>query len=151
MKKEPREAILEVPDKIEMNYRYSYGGLSRFFSEIKKNRRLFGARCARCRKVYMPPRASCSVCDEPTQWVPLAGSGSIVAATTVYYATSRFFDQTPFVCAYIKLDGADTALLQNVRSDVPLPAGSRVKAVFRPRREGRISDFYFVPVKSRKR
>jgi uncharacterized OB-fold protein len=157
MKKADRKSVtgridldqpLEIPDRIEISYRYSYGGISRFFREIKENGRILGSRCPSCKRVYLPPRINCSACYLPTQWVPLGGIGSIVTCTTVYFATSRFFHKTPYVCAYIRLDGADTLLLQNViLKDVSrAKPGMRVKAVFRRKRQGTIGDFYFVPV-----
>jgi uncharacterized OB-fold protein len=147
--KDSIEPPFEIPDRIDMNYRYSYGGVSRFFRELKENGRIFGSRCSKCRKVYLPPRINCSSCYKPTRWVPLGNEGTIVTCTIVYYATSRFFSKTPFVCAYIKLDGADTLLLQNVIMDDVTSAhlGMRVRAVFKEERKGEISDFYFVPLK----
>jgi len=140
---------LEISDRIEMTYKYSYGGVSRFFRELRDHKRILGSRCAKCKKVYLPPRVNCSSCYCPTRWVPLGKDGTIVTCTTVYYATSRFFSRTPFICAYIRVDGADTLLLQNVilkDRSIARP-GLRVTAVFRRIRKGEISDFYFVPAK----
>ncbi|MCG3111501.1 MAG: Zn-ribbon domain-containing OB-fold protein [Candidatus Manganitrophus sp. SB1] len=149
-KKEPRPDVVpfEIPDRIEMNYRYSYGGISPFFRAIKEEAKLLGSRCARCKKTYLPPRINCSQCYRPTKWVPLGNEGTVITCTTVYYATSRFFSKTPFVCAYIRVDGADTLLLQNIILDEVTQArpGIRVRALFRPERKGEMADFYFVPV-----
>jgi len=138
----------ELPDRIDMNYRYSFGGISPFFRALKEEGKILGARCARCKKTYLPPRIHCSQCYRPTKWVPLGTEGTVKTCTTVYYATSRFFSKTPFVCAYIQVDGADTLLLQNIILDDVTQArpGMRVRAVFKPERKGEISDFYFVPV-----
>lgn len=138
---------LEISDRIDMNYRYSYGGISRFFRSLKEGK-ILGTRCPGCRKVYLPPRVNCSTCYRATRWIPLGNEGTIVTCTVVHYATSRFFSKTPFVCAYIRLDGADTLLLQNVLlEDVGAARpGMRVRAVFRDEPKGEISDFYFVPV-----
>jgi uncharacterized OB-fold protein len=149
-KKESRPDVVsfEIPDRIEMNYRYSYGGISPFFRAIKEEAKLLGSRCDRCKKTYLPPRINCSQCYRPTKWVPLGNEGTVITCTTVYYATSRFFSKTPFVCAYIRVDGADTLLLQNIILDDVTQArpGIRVRALFRPERKGEMADFYFVPV-----
>lgn len=148
-KEEPGFVPLEIPDRIDMNYRYSYGGVSPFFRALKEEGKILGARCARCKKTYLPPRIHCSQCYRPTKWVPLGGAGTVRTCTVVYYATSRFFSKVPFVCAYIQMDGADTLLLQNIILEDVTRAhpGMRVRAVFRPaaERKGEISDFYFVP------
>ncbi len=138
-----------LPDRIEMTYHYSHGGVSRFFRELRDHARLLGSRCAACQKVYLPPRSDCSVCLKPTTWVPVGPGGKITAATVVYFATSRFFRRTPFVCAYIRLDGADTSLLHNVvAADVTkVKPGTRVRAVFHRQRIGEMADFHFVPEK----
>lgn len=137
----------EIPDGIDMNYRYSYCGISPFFRAIKEEAKLFGSRCARCKKTYLPPRINCSQCYRPTKWVPLGNEGTVITCTAVYYATSRFFSKTPFVCAYIQVDGADTLLLQNIILEDVTQArpGMRVRTVFRPERKGEMADFYFVP------
>lgn len=142
------ESPLEISDRIDMNYRYSYGGISRFFRALKEKRQILGSRCNKCKKVYLPPRINCSACYQPTQWIPLGKEGTIVTCTIVYYATSRFFSKTPFICAYIRVDGADTLLLQNVimKNVTRAYPGMRVRAIFREDRKGEISDFYFVPV-----
>lgn len=139
---------LEIPDVMTVYYKYSYGQQSRFFREIRDNQRILGSKCTHCGRVYCPPRAACSLCYEPTEWVPLSGEGVIVTATVVHYATSLFRDKTPFVYAYIKLDGADTILPQNIILDDVTKAkpGLRVKAMFVEHRSGLLSDFYFVPI-----
>lgn len=145
---EPEFIPFEIPDRIDMNYRYSYGGVSPFFRAIKEEAKLLGSRCARCKKIYLPPRINCSQCYRSTKWVPLGTEGTVITCTTVYYATSRFFSKVPFVCAYIQVDGADTLLLQNIILDDVTQArpGMRVRVVFRPERKGEMADFYFAPV-----
>ena len=50
---------------------------------------------------------------------------------------------------FIKLDGAETALLQGIFSENLVPSkiktGKRFKAVFNKEREGIMTDFFFVP------
>ena len=51
----PIDRPLEIPDKIEISYKYSYGQQSRFFREIRDNQKLYGAKCPQCGWVYCPP------------------------------------------------------------------------------------------------
>jgi len=144
----PMDSPLEIPDKMEVLFKYSLGQQSRFFRELRENRRILGARCPGCGKVYCPPRSHCPLCYIPTEWVPLAGTGAVVACTVQHYTTSAFIRKVPFICAYIRLDGSDFLLMANMEvEDVSkIHAGTRVEAVFREERHGAITDFYFRPV-----
>ena len=146
--KVPMDQPLEIPDKMEVVYKYSYGRQSRFFREIRENKKIYGAKCPRCSKVYCPPRAHCSLCYQPTEWVPLAGTGVIKTFTVQYLSTSAFIKKVPFICAYVQLDGTDFLLMANMEVDdvARIKVGTRVKAAFREERQGTITDFYFQPV-----
>ena len=139
------EGPYETPDRIIMYYKYAHGETSRFFRELRDNQRIYGSRCPKCRFVYCPPRAGCSECYAPTEWVPLSGEGTIVTCTRVFQTTAAFLENVPYVCAYVRLDGADTCMFQNVDTQDARP-GMRVRAVFRPYPEGAMSDFVFKPV-----
>lgn len=140
-------APFEVPDRWIATYRYSYGGQSRFFREIIFNKKLYGTKCTSCGKVFCPPRADCPHCYEKTKWVELPGKGTVESYTTVYFGTSAAVRKFPFICAYVKLDGADTVICTNIEMDDVSKArvGMRVKAVFKEDRDGTITDFYFKP------
>ncbi|MCL4469318.1 MAG: Zn-ribbon domain-containing OB-fold protein [Deltaproteobacteria bacterium] len=139
------DAPFEIPDTMHVNMRYSYGGQSRFFREILENKRLMGTRCGTCGKVFCPPRSHCPVCYEQTAWIELKGTGKLLSYTTVYFATSSYIKRVPYIVAYIKLDGADTAILSNVEmKDIKkAEVGMEVKVMFRKQRDGRITDIYF--------
>lgn len=144
----PIDRPLEVPDKIEVHYKYSYGQQSRFFREIRENRKLYGTKCPQCGRVYCPPRAGCPHCYQETTWIPLEGTGTVATYTVVYFSTSAFVRKVPFACAYVKLDGTEFLLMQNIYMDdvTKIRAGMRVKACFQEERDGRITDIYFVPL-----
>ena len=144
---------MEITDKFEVNYLFSYGGISRFFQEIVENQRIYGTRCPKCGKVYCPPRNNCSDCYVATEWVPLDGKGTVIATVYCYWVTANWialkYVDLPFINALVKLDEADTCLNSVVIVDDMTPnkkvvQGSRVKIKFREKREGTISDFYFV-------
>jgi uncharacterized OB-fold protein len=59
--------------------------------------------------------------------------------------------EIPYTIALIKLDGADTGMLHYLREIDPrnVKVGLRVEPVFKPTREGRITDIhYFRPIKN---
>ena len=139
----------EIRDKIQINYRYSMGGQSKFFIELKNNKKILGTKCKKCGKVWMPPRVNCSDCYEDTDWVELQPSGVILTSTIAWFTTSAFIKNVPYAMAFIKLDEASTGMLQGVFSENLVPSkikrGKRVKAVFNKNRQGRMTDFFFVP------
>lgn len=147
------DAPLEVPDRIEITYKYSYGGESRFFRALRDEARLLAARCAHCGFVWCPPRRHCSHCYAETEWTELSGYGTVAGYAVVYAGTSEHVGKVPFVCAYVKLDGADTYMWQMVDAQDPsvVRSGIRVRARFREHRHGLMSDFIFVPVEEASR
>ncbi len=142
----------EIRDQIVNDYLFSYGGVSRFFRELVENRTIMGTRCPKCAKVWCPPRHYCSDCYEKTSWTALPGEGVVRAVTYCYYVPSNYslhrYVNMPYVLAMVQLDGADTCIESVVHVDEVVVGrvkpGMRVRAVFRERREGRLTDFYFV-------
>jgi uncharacterized OB-fold protein len=139
----------EVRDRIKIDYKYTFGGQSKFFIEIMNNKKLMGTKCIKCGKVWMPPRINCSECYESVEWIEMNQTGTIQISTIVWYTTSAFIKAVPYAIGFIKLDGADTSLFQGIFSENLVPSkvkkGQRVKAVFSKKREGKMTDFFFVP------
>ena len=121
-----------------------------FFGKSGKIKKSTGPDAPECSKVYCPPRAHCSLCYQPTEWVPLEGTGIIKAFTVQYYTTSSFIKKVPFICAYVQLDGSDFLMMTNMEVEdvAKIKVGTRVRAVFREERHGTITDFYFQPIDS---
>lgn len=138
---------LEFPDKIEIFYKYSYGGQSRFFRELRENQALYGGKCPKCGRVFCPPRQDCNRCYEKTEWVRLSGEGTVVTCCSVHFTNSSFIKKVPFICALIQLDGTNFLMISNIEMDDISRAkpGMRVRALFRDERDGAITDFYFEP------
>ncbi len=139
----------EIRDIIKINYKYTMGGQSKFFIELMKNKKILGTKCKKCGKVWMPPRINCSDCYEDTNWLELKQTGTIEVSTIVWYTTSAFIQAIPYGIAFIKLDGAETAFNQGIFSENLVPSkvkkGQRVRAVFQKERQGKMTDFFFVP------
>jgi len=146
------EEFLEIPAQVINEYRYSYGGVSRFFRSVMEDQQLLGTRCPVCELVSCPPRRFCATCSEETAWVELAGTGRVVSAVDCYYVPANYelhrYLNLPYTLALIQLDGSDTAIYNTVFTGSQelhqVNPGDRVRAVFREQREGRLTDFYFV-------
>ena len=145
-KEKPGDPMM-IPYHMGIDYKYSYAGLSRFFREMRDNKKLFASKCKKCKKVHMPPRPFCSFCYGDIEWVELSGKGTIETFTFQHFSNSEFVGKVPFLVAAIKLEGADGLLINNVEMDDVSKAktGMKVKAKFRDLRLGMITDVYFVP------
>ncbi len=139
----------QIKDILKIDYRYTMGGQSKFFIELMNNKKLLGTKCTKCGKIWMPPRINCSECYEPAEWVEMKQTGTIDVSTIVWYTTSAFIKAIPYGIGFIRLDGADTAMLQGIFSESLIPSkvkkGKKVRAVFQKEREGKMTDFFFVP------
>lgn len=141
----------EISTAICNHYLYSYGGVSRFFRELRDHARIMATRCLGCGKVWCPPRTRCAECYGSAEWIALSGEGRVVAATDCYYVPANYelhrYLRMPYVVALIQLDGADTALYNTVQTGHQelhsVRPGDRVRAVFRDVRVGQLTDVYF--------
>jgi len=120
---------------------------SKFLTEIKENKRLLGIKCPSCGRVFVPPRKVCGACHVAMdQWVPVSDEGEIFVCTIVQFGfvdpSTGIQRPVPYAFAFIKLDGADTALPHFLDSTDPdkVKVGARVKAVFEEERVGSIMD-----------
>jgi uncharacterized OB-fold protein len=104
----------------------------------------------------VPPRNFCEDCFVPTSddWVDVGPEG-VVESFTFTYARFAGYADPPYGVAYVRPDGATTAIANFVTGiDFTDPAaaaarlaiGTRMRAVFRPDREARITDFSWTPV-----
>jgi hypothetical protein len=145
-----------VHQDIKVPYRYSMGPVSsRFFIEIRDNRKIMGIRCPRCDVVYVPPRATCGRCFSLLdEWVEVGNEGTLETYTQVVYPTPVQPVGAPFYYGIVKLDGADTGLAHlvgDLGGQEPR-IGMRVQAVYRDERMGNMLDIlHFKPVEQEKR
>lgn len=152
MDQEEEKDYLEYYDEMTIHYQYSVGELTKFFREVVNNGKLFATKCTKCGFVYFPPRVDCSKCFVPAEWIPVSGKGEITAATICTFGVSKFTDKLPIVIAFMKLDGTDMPIRHTIVIDDEeitmdkLKKGTRVKVQFIPKdkREGKVTDFYFV-------
>ena len=144
-----QEEPLKARYDIEIAYDWSYGRISRFFRELKDNKKIMGTKCPQCNTVYCPPASDCPKCYVPNEWLEVGPQGTVVAYTISYMPALWIKRKPPLPMALIKLDGADTSFLHYI-SEVEidqLKNGMRVEAVFQEERKGYITDIdYFRPV-----
>jgi uncharacterized OB-fold protein len=132
-----------------MWYVGEYG--SRFYVELRDNKKIWGTQCSQCGMVLVPPRNQCGRCFVPiTEWVELKDTGTLETFTVVHYEVPDLQPlKPPFAYGIIKLDGADTGFVHLVYdTDLStLKTGMRVQAVFTEERQGNLLDIhYFKPV-----
>jgi uncharacterized OB-fold protein len=145
--------LITIPGRWDFEYNYFAGeAASRFFGELKDNRRVMGVRCPSCDRVLVPARSFCDRCFKRTQDWTEVGPEGVVETFTILTAAFAGMPKPPVVIAYVTFDGADTALLNVVTgldlSDVEAAADRlqrrpRVTASFIDEPQGRITDFTF--------
>lgn len=149
---------LEIRTSNVNDYLYSYGGVSPFFTAIQDGV-IKGTACPGCSRIYCPPRTRCGMCYVMTEWVDLPETGQVVSAVDCYYVPQNYelhrYLTLPYTLAVVQLDGASTGLYSVVETPRPhrmgqVRPGDRVEARFRARREGRLTDLYFVPAEEDK-
>jgi uncharacterized protein len=122
-----------VVSNVTMPYTYEPGlTLSGFLRGLGEHR-IEAGRCPSCSGVYVPPRARCPQCRVgPLDRLELSDRGSIATYTVVHLPFPGLTMDLPFVCAWVRLDGADVAfahLLGEVRPE-EVTVGQRVEAVW---------------------
>ncbi len=130
-----------------VNLAFSYAAgeaASRFLIALRDEKKIYGTRCPVCRRVLVPARSFCPRCFVVTaERIEVGPVGTLVA----FAPASRLQGApTAHSIGLIRLDGADTALLQFVGESKPetLRLGLRVTAVFAELRIGSILDIAYV-------
>lgn len=146
---------IHVQGHWDIKYDHSAGDIgSHFLRTIRDEATLLGRRCSECGRVLAPPRGFCERCFVDTEeWVEI-GPGGRIEAFTIVPNDLGAGPEPPFALAYVQLDSADTAMVNEVEGiDLSNPSeaasklsiGNRLTAVFEPegQREGRITDFHY--------
>lgn len=144
-----------VTEHVTLRYDYSLGEVAGRFMNGLKEGKILATRCSKSALTYLPPRSYCErsfeKCDS---WVEVGLQGVIETSTIVV----RGFEgkrNPPVAIAFVRLDGADSAIgnyvdgldLSNYGEAMKrLAPGRRVRVEFAAQREGRITDFSFVCV-----
>jgi len=142
-----------IPQRWDIKFNHAAGEVgSMFFKAIMEGKEILGKRCPKCKRVLLPPRSFCERCFvETDEWVSVGKEGRIEAFTIVYEKFEGLPDP-PYAVAYVLLDGASTAMANFLKgvdlSDISqalkrIGIGARVRAAFKRKREGRITDFWY--------
>jgi uncharacterized protein len=141
-----------VSSEVTLHYDYAVGQVAGRFMQGLREGKILATRCSKSGLTFLPPRAYCERSFEPCDgWVEAPHAGVIEASTIVV----RGFEgkrKPPVAIAFVRLDGIDSAIanyvdgldLSNYEAAMKkLAPGKRVRVVFQPVREGRITDFAF--------
>ena len=120
---------------------------SKFLTELRDHKKIFGIKCSSCGWVYVPPRRVCVKCFvELSDWVELPPRGTILAFSVLMFS---FVDPetgkerpVPYGYGYIKFDGADSSFPHFLEETdyKKIKIGAKVEAVFEKKRRGHLLD-----------
>jgi uncharacterized OB-fold protein len=145
---------VRIPGQWNIPYQYTIGDFASAFFASLRDKKFIGSRDAGTGEIAVPPKAFSERAFKPVTELVDVGSNGVIEAVTIVTAPFAGSPDVPYAVAYVKLDGATTAIANYVRGvdlgdGTSLPAelkiGSRVEAVFVPEPEGRITDFWFEP------
>jgi uncharacterized OB-fold protein len=142
-----------IEQRWDLTYTHSADPVTaHFLRTLRDEGKVLGIKCETCGRVLAPPRP---ICDrdfvETKGWVELGMTGTLELFTIMYLAIDGLPDP-PYVLAYVRPDGADTAIggfLEGVdlsspeRATEQLTIGDQVTIKVRDERQGRITDLYF--------
>jgi len=115
-------------------YRHSLGKYSKFFIELE-NKKFLATECAQCQKVFAPPRPLCPDCLCITSWKELAGTGKLETYSVIHFSPGTNDDvrqlETPYVLAYVLLEGASTLFPHLLKTDLDsIEMGMKVQVAY---------------------
>ncbi|MBI4514982.1 MAG: OB-fold domain-containing protein [Deltaproteobacteria bacterium] len=139
----------DSPDSFVLEYPYTRTlgpVLGPFFTGLRDGR-ILGTRCGNrvlCPPMEFDPETGTTLDPD---FVEVGPAGRVECWTWIAEPTRKHPFQEPFAFALIKLDGADTTMAHAVKAagSQAMSTGMRVRAQFREKRTGAITDVYFVP------
>jgi uncharacterized OB-fold protein len=142
---------LVYESRIKVPYTWSVGEVgSRFLIELRDHKKIYGTRCSKCDRVYLPPRKTCGQCfSNLHEWIEVGPQGTLITYTVVHCESLVIPMKPPIAYGIILLDKASTGLLHllgevNIEE---IKSGMRAEAVFKDERTGDIMDIrYFRPI-----
>lgn len=149
---EEKKKLLSIySGEAEQPFEWSAGKYtSKFLVEMRDNKKLFGSRCPKCKKVLVPPRRVCGECFvQMDEVVELGNKGTVSSYTVLNFG---FVDPgtgkqrpVPYTVANVDLDGADNSYPHFLEETDPdkLRIGMRVEAVWEENRTGHLLDIRY--------
>jgi hypothetical protein len=78
--------------------------IEQFYKHILQ-RKLMGAKCKKCGKVYLPPRPLCGSCfSKEFEWIELSPKGKLLTYTVIHVAPSQFQGMAPYAVGIVQLE-----------------------------------------------
>jgi uncharacterized OB-fold protein len=150
LERDPKAPIAWNGD-LPVTSRYTYGlAGERFFRAFKDEGRIYGTRCANCKRLYVPAVTFCERClGELTDWVDVGLTGEVLTYTLLYEDYTGSLRDTPEVVVFVRF--GDGGLIHRLVGLPPerVEIGMPVTAVFKSKakRTGSIQDIeHFKPV-----
>lgn len=148
-----QKELIEMPGEWNIHYQYAAGEItSQFFVTLRDQKKIIATRCDKCGLVMLPPRSYCERCFlAVSNFVDVANEGTLTVFSIIYEPFPGL-PKPPYVIGYVKLDGADTSMVNFVHgadlSDVnsalkKLRIGAHVKVLYKEERLGRVTDFSY--------
>lgn len=144
-----------ITDHVTLRYDYALGEVAGRFMAGLKEGKILATRCSKSGLTYLPPRSYCERTFEPCDgWVE-AGMEGVIETSTIVVRGFEGKRKPPVAIAFVRLDGIDSAIGNYIDdldvSDLDaairrIAPGKRVRVRFADKREGRITDFSFVPI-----
>ncbi len=133
---------LTAPHVLEYTYTRSVGPVIGRFLGALRERRILGVRTANGRVLVPPQEYDPETGDAVGEFVEVGPAGTVTTWAWVSEPRPKHPLQRPFAWALIRLDGADTALLQAVDAgaEVAMSTGMRVRVRWRGETAGEIQD-----------
>lgn len=151
---EVTEERITIPASWNLEFQHAAGkAASRFLIGLRDRAQMSASPCPQCGRMRVPPRTYCEDCFVLTSddWVDVGPEGT-VETFSITYAAFPGYPEPPHVIAYVRPDGADTAICNFVQGiDLRDPAaaadqlapGTRVRAVFHDDRNALVTDFHW--------
>lgn len=144
-------ALSVVP--MDFTYNYRVGPYMERFIKGLGEKKILGVKCPECKKVVVPPRKVCGVCNKILdEWVEVGPEGTVENYTVGHVKLNKgLVEQAdpPVLLALVKLDGASSLLPAKIEGidSGELKNGLKVKAIFKDQPEDSLDDLdHFEPV-----
>lgn len=143
-----RKSIQDAPsvwrDEMPVTNRYTFGiAGERFFRAIKNDGVIYGSRCSKCERVYVPAVEYCERCLQKTdEWIDVGNVGEIVTFTELHFGYDGEPLEKPEIIALVRFgDGGLVHRLETTNSG-EVEIGMMARVVFKPasERQGSILD-----------
>ncbi|EZQ02005.1 DNA-binding protein [Candidatus Acidianus copahuensis] len=154
LSKEELDKRPKIEYKPYAKYSYSAGQAITKFLEGLKEGKIYGRKCRKCGRVYVPPRMYCEDCFRPTdEWIEVKDEGIVMTAVASFISWTRERLESPEIVGVIRLfpssdrDFVYPALFHRICcsyeevKDMSI-MGRKVKAIWKSKekREGSIND-----------